>query len=175
MLGVAVSLGVPLMASRRPFRLIRERSLFFVTCATLGYLLPLFLQLLSAARRPTGTPVLIFSMPPIVAVTVALVMGSDRIPLRGLCSIALGTLAVLVVLLPEIRASNIGTVTGMLIVGYRLSLAPVDQVGAGDQGRFCCPLHREPPLGGNSGCKAGLLSGPWPAPHGESRSPWPFG
>lgn len=114
-LGVACLLLVINQSSGRRFPIGREHLAFFVVCAALGYVIPFFLQLYSAARVPAGTLALIFSMLPIATLVLSLVTQSDRVTGAGYASIGLGLLSVGILLGPDVMAQGLGAAEGALV------------------------------------------------------------
>lgn len=114
-LGVAGLLTSITLATRRTFPLRRSHLLFFVVCAVLGYVVPFFLQLHAAARVPAATLALIFSMLPITTLVLAHLTGSDHVERVGYVAIALGIVAVAVLLGPEVAASGVGAAWGIVV------------------------------------------------------------
>ncbi len=108
--------GVMLVRAKR-FRLTWEVVVFLVVTAMLGYLIPLLAVLYAAPHMPVGIMTLIASLAPVVTVGTALLLRTERISPRRLGAIALGMVAAILVLAPELSLPGYGTLKWMLLVG----------------------------------------------------------
>ena len=110
--GVAIGLLIVNIFRGKTVTFTRERMIFFANCALLGYVLPWFLLLFAAARIPATTLSLLLAMIPIATGCLAIIRSADRVSAARVGSIVTGTAAVAVLLTPELRAPNVGSIIG---------------------------------------------------------------
>ena len=95
----------------------REIIVFLVVTSVLGYVIPLLAAIYAAPYLPAGIMTLIASLTPVVTVSVALLLRTERVSSRRIGAVVLGTLAAFLVLLPELALPGFGTFTWMLLIG----------------------------------------------------------
>ena len=106
-----------LVARGKLFRLTWDIVVFLVLTALMGYLIPLLAVLYAAPYLPVGIISLIASLSPVVTVSTALLLRTERVSPRRVAAIALGTAAAVLVLAPEIDLPGYGALPWMLLVG----------------------------------------------------------
>ena len=116
---VLISVGyfVFLLIGRRVFLLTKESSIFFVITAVLGYVIPLFGAIYAAPHLPAGIMTLIATLTPIVTICVALALRTERVSPGRLVAVALGSVAAILVLTPQLELPGLGAIKWMLLIG----------------------------------------------------------
>lgn len=100
-LGVAVGMTTIALLRRRKPEFSARHHLFYLVCATTGYLLPMIVELLVIAHMPAGVLTLIVSMSPLATLTVAWLMKTDTINPARVTGILVGAFAIFAILLPD--------------------------------------------------------------------------
>lgn len=106
-----------LFFGRGLFYLTRERVTFFVITAVLGYVIPLLGAIYAAPYLPAGIMTLIACLTPVVTISVALLLRTERVSRRRILAVALGTVATVLVLAPQLQLPGFGVVKWMLLIG----------------------------------------------------------
>ena len=78
-----------------------EHFEFYLICATLGYVLPFFLELYTAAQLPASILTLVVSSSPIFTLAIALLARTDTVNMRIVLSILIGCLSSLAIVVPS--------------------------------------------------------------------------
>ena len=96
------------------FRLNAKILVFLVVTGVLGYVLPLLAALYAASELSAGVLTLFACMTPVVAMSVALILRTERVSLTRMAAVALGFVSVSMVLLPELDLPGQGKAVWML-------------------------------------------------------------
>ena len=97
----AVCLTAILLATGRRLPCDRRHLIFFMVCGLLGTALPNSLSYTAYQHLPIGVNVMVIALVPMATMLIALPLGIERLdPLRA-AGLGLGTLAVLLIALPE--------------------------------------------------------------------------
>jgi drug/metabolite transporter (DMT)-like permease len=97
----AVILTALLLASGRRLPLDRRHLVFFVICGFLGTALPNSASYTAYQHLPIGVNMMVIALVPMATMLIALPLGIERLDPLRLAGLALGTLAVLLIALPE--------------------------------------------------------------------------
>jgi len=112
---ISISYFVILLIRRSLFRFTKDIWVFLAITAMLGYLIPLVCILYAAPYLPAGIMTLIVSLTPVVTVSVALLLRTERVSTSRIAAIGLGMVATLLVLIPETELPGQGVLKWMLI------------------------------------------------------------
>ncbi len=96
-------------------RSLRGILRFLLVTSVLGYVIPLLAALTAAAELSTGLLSLTGSTSPVVAVTIALALRTERVSPRRLSAVALGLLSVGMILVPQVEAPGFGMAPWILL------------------------------------------------------------
>jgi drug/metabolite transporter (DMT)-like permease len=105
---LGVGVGMSLIAwfrGRKPGWSLHHHG-FYLVCAITGYLLPMVVEVWVIGHMPAGVLTLIVSMAPLVTLTLAWLVKTDRVDRARVAGIGLGAVAIFVVLLPDVHASE---------------------------------------------------------------------
>jgi drug/metabolite transporter (DMT)-like permease len=99
--GVALGMSaIALLRGRKPEFKLRH-NVFYLVCASTGYLLPMIAELLVIVHMPAGVLTLIVSMAPLSTLLLAWLMRTDRISPARVAGILIGAVAIFAILLPD--------------------------------------------------------------------------
>lgn len=105
-LGVGAGMSlIALLRGRRP-GWSRHHHGFYLVCALSGYLLPMIVEVWVIGHMPAGVLTLIVSMAPLVTLLFAWLLKTDRVDAARVAGIGIGAVAIFVVLLPDVHASE---------------------------------------------------------------------
>ncbi len=113
--GAALALGGALLVTKQLFLPNREKLASFLTCSVIGYVIPISLQITAAPRVSTGVLALIVAMQPIATAVIAIFLRNDSMSRPIAVSLFLGSIAVAIILYPDLAANQFTTATGVLI------------------------------------------------------------
>ena len=113
---ISVAYFLILLFRRSLFRVTREIFVFLAITAMLGYLIPLLAALYAAPYLSAGIMTLIVSLTPVVTVSVALLLRTERVSFFRIASIGLGMVATWLVLAPETELPGRGVFAWMLLM-----------------------------------------------------------
>ena len=113
---ISVAYFLILLFRRSLFRVTREIFVFLAITAMLGYLIPLLAALYAAPYLSAGIMTLIVSLTPVVTVSVALLLRTERVSFLRIASIGLGMVATWLVLAPETELPGRGVFAWMLLM-----------------------------------------------------------
>ena len=99
--GIAAARGVPFWPDRR-------MAGFYLITSVLGYILPLFAVLYASATLGAGMLTLIASMSPVVAISVALALKTERVSPGRIAALVLGLVSVSLILIPQVDLGDLG-------------------------------------------------------------------
>lgn len=105
-LGVGVGMCLIALARRRKPGWSRRHHGFYLVCALSGYLVPMVIEVWVIGHMPAGVLTLIVSMAPLATLLIAWLVKTDRVDLARIGGVGLGALAIFVVLLPDVHASE---------------------------------------------------------------------
>lgn len=88
---------------------------FLLVTSVLGYVIPLIAALTAAAEISTGLLSLTGSTAPVAAITIALLLRTERVSPRRIAAVALGILSVAVILVPQVDAPGFGMAPWILL------------------------------------------------------------
>ena len=114
---ISISYLLVLLVRRSLFRITGEVVVFLGITALLGYLFPLVAALYAAPYLAAGVMTLIATLTPVVTVVVALLLRTERVSPQHITAIALGVVAAVLVLWPELELPDHGTLPWMLLMG----------------------------------------------------------
>ena len=97
----AVVLTMMLLATGRRLPCDRRHLTFFLVCGFLGTALPNSLSYTAYQHLPIGVNVMVIALVPMATLLIALPLGIERLDPLRLAGLGLGTLAVLLIALPE--------------------------------------------------------------------------
>ncbi|MBS36160.1 MAG: hypothetical protein CMO26_09575 [Thiotrichales bacterium] len=106
---------VLVVIKRRRFKLTRQRLVFFGLTAIMGYLIPMSATLYAAPYVPAGVLVLMASLSPAFSCATALLLRSETVSRLRALAMVLGTVAALMVLLPEAELPGHGALPWLLL------------------------------------------------------------
>ena len=104
----AVCIGMAIIAGlRRKWPAFgRGQVIFYVTCAILGYLIPMLIELRAVVYMPVGVLTLIVSVAPITTLFFAWLMRTDHVDWRKTIGMLIGTVAIFAILIPDAHFTN---------------------------------------------------------------------
>ncbi len=112
---IMLALLAPMLAvTRLPLPRLRGNALRFAVVGGFGAVIPGFFTFLTAAALPAGVRAIIIAMVPMFVLPMALAMGFERPDLRRALGVALGAVAVALLILPQ------AGVTGAIGIGMVL-------------------------------------------------------
>lgn len=97
------------------FAVSKDKVVFLLVTSVLGYIAPLWAALYAAAHIPAGILTLLASLSPIVTVAIALAMRTEVVSGRRILAVLLGSVAVCLVLWPELELPGFGKMHWILI------------------------------------------------------------
>ena len=170
---VMVALLLPMAAAAgRPLPPVRGNLGLFAAVSGFGAVIPGFFTFVSAAALPAGVRAIIIAMVPMFVLPMALVMGFERPDVRRALGVALGAVAVVLLVLPGAEATA-GAGAVMILVAL---LAPVSYGIEATYLAWRGPhgLHPFQVLLGATVLGLAALV-PLAAATGQLFAPWPFG
>lgn len=112
-----------ILAIRRElYALNRERVIFLLVTALLGYIVPLSVSLYAVPHISAGLLTLIVSLTPVIAVLVALITRAEGVSTARILAVMLGLVAVGLVLWPELSLADFG-VSGWIALALIVPLS----------------------------------------------------
>lgn len=103
--GVCIGmLAIAAVRNRKP-DFSRRHIAFYIGCALLGYLVPMVAELLVIGHMPASVLTLIVSLSPMATLIFARLMRTDTINLKRISGVAIGMVAIFVVLFPDAHHS----------------------------------------------------------------------
>lgn len=87
---------------------------FYASCAVLGYVLPIIVELFVARHMAAGLLTLIVSTTPIFTLFLALMLNTEAVSKQRIAGIAVGAVAALLILLPQVTGA--GSTPAALII-----------------------------------------------------------
>lgn len=116
-LGVsAVYIGVALARGRYP-TFARAPLGFYVLCALLGYVLPIFVELFVARHMAAGLLTLIVSTTPIFTLGIALMSNTEAVSPKRILGVAVGAAAAAMILLPRTLGGTVAA-AGWVVLAF---------------------------------------------------------
>lgn len=100
--GVASLLLIIAAIRRRPTNTDATHLRFYFICAVLGYVIPFFLELYSAAHLSASVLTLVISSTPLFTVALAIAVRSDTVTARRMLGIGAGAVSVALLLVPAV-------------------------------------------------------------------------
>lgn len=108
--GVAICFGLYLLATRAFFRITSGRIAFFVADALIGVIAPLLVRVLCAPHLPASLMALIICSTPLFAIGLSFVLRSETITRRRIAGVGLGSIAIAVILMPDVTLADRGQI-----------------------------------------------------------------
>ena len=93
----------------------RQLPAFLIITSILGYIAPLLALLHAAPHLPAGLMTLIASLSPVIAVSLALVLRTERVSRSRALAVAIGLLSTLIILWPELQLPGYGKAGWILL------------------------------------------------------------
>lgn len=90
---------------------------FYLLCALLGYVLPIFVELFVARHMAAGLLTLIVSTTPIFTLVLALMLKTEAVSRGRIVGVAVGAMAAVLILLPQLVGSG-STSSAMIILTF---------------------------------------------------------
>jgi len=118
---IVLLLGVRQIAIRRPLPFSRRHAVFYLVCGFLGAAFPHTASFYAAAYLPAGVLALILALAPMMTAAIAIALGSERATVLRLTGLALGLVAIALLVVPE-ASLPAGTAWIWVLVG---ALAPL--------------------------------------------------
>jgi drug/metabolite transporter (DMT)-like permease len=87
---------------REFFTIDGERAIFILVTCLLGYVIPLLAGIYAAPHLKAGVLILVISLTPMVSISTALALRSERVSLARILAVLLGALSITLVLWPEL-------------------------------------------------------------------------
>ena len=127
--GVAICFGLYLFATRAFFRLTSGRVAFFVADALIGVIGPLFIRVVCARHLPASLMALIICSTPLFAIGLSFALQSEKITRRRVAGVGLGSIAIAIILLPDVTLADRGQIAwAALLMGIPVLYAISQQV-----------------------------------------------
>ncbi len=104
-----------LVARRELFAVTKDKVAFLLITSVRGYIAPLWAALYAAAHIPAGILTLLASLSPIATVGLALALRTEAVSGRRILAVLLGSVAVCLVLWPELELPGFGKMHWILI------------------------------------------------------------
>ena len=104
------------MVWRLSFKMNRERLVFLLITAILGYVVPLLTILYAAPHLPAGILTLMACLAPVVSVLIALALRTEFVSLQRVLAILCGLAAIGLVLWPQLELPGLGSAHWMALM-----------------------------------------------------------
>ena len=112
---ISVIYGVMVVAMRRLFSIDRERIVFFVVIALIGYVIPMGATLYAADHVPAGILTLLASLAPLFTFAVAIIFRTEPVSGLRIVAVVLGCVSVALVLAPQAELPGEGALWWMVL------------------------------------------------------------
>lgn len=104
--GVALIFSVITLLQRQLPKVSLTHLRFYLICAVLGYAGPILIELVVAQHMDAGLLTLIVSTTPLVTLSIATIIKTEKVKARGLIGVGLGCLTIFVLLIPKFSGAN---------------------------------------------------------------------
>jgi drug/metabolite transporter (DMT)-like permease len=115
MLVIAIVFSLICRARGGGYAITRERAVFLIITAALGYTVPLGAALVAAPYVPAGIITFIVSLTPVVTVVCALAARVEQVSALRMAAIALGMVAAGIIIVPEMSLPAMGMVPWLAV------------------------------------------------------------
>lgn len=112
---LSVVFSLIMYVRKQSFAINRERIVFLLITAVLGYVIPLGAALYAAPHMPAGILTLIGCLAPVVSISIALALRTEFVSIQRVLALVCGLIAIGLVLWPQLELPGRGAAPWMLL------------------------------------------------------------